>query len=301
MLDTASDHFWESGLDYITVSSLGGERSLELHRRGEQLLAEQVSLGGIKKPWGMSGFHGWKCGPVQLGQRNKEVLARVSGAMAHDSWRLIYEVSDNCSRADCQVTVKDGRTPQSVIRGLYGRAKRFAASHHRERTISLLETNTGSSTCYFNRRVSERFGRIYDKGNESGISHYDGAVRYEVEFKGDVAARVMDQLVHSDDYGAECVTTVSRFLRERIPAFKFAGGPQPAGLDVSTLQSVSQRLYPSLFITDRERQLRWLAVNVSKTIASLHRAGYLQETLAALGLDHLVHADCDELNQRQVS
>jgi hypothetical protein len=203
------------GVDWITVTALGGERSRSLFGAGEWLLRDAMRLGNMKKPWTMSGFHGYRCGQVQCGTRVDEVMVRLSGDTAKDNWRDVYADADNCTRIDCQATYRLQCEVGPIITRHFDQAKRFSKDRKKAPTLSLLSTNNGPSTLYFNRRISESFGRIYDKGAESGLELLKRCIRYEVEYKGDEARRVSAFLsTHSNSEAAAALLAIG-FLEKR--------------------------------------------------------------------------------------
>jgi hypothetical protein len=312
--------FYTSGVDYITVSGMGGARSLEMYESTYQLLQERLYEGDEKRPWGLGGFKGWSCGHVQLGTRGREVLVRLGGEMAHAHWRKLYGLSDNCSRIDCQVTINNGDPPHRLIRRLYVRAKKVAAARADLGDVSILETTKGASTIYFNKRSSDRFGRIYDKGAESKLPAYQGAVRWEVEFKNKTAKRVSYQCSLTEFEAPVCLAHVAQFMSKRNSLWKFDPTSDPNALvcaqsiGFAIQTSPPAPLYrvpisalecgpgstklpfvmdaPST-VSDCSRQIQWLKTSVKRTVGTLMDRGFVDETLAALGLWPLPAEDFD--------
>lgn len=187
-LNAVSDALVSSGVDWITVTAKGGEQAENLFDVGRRLTHEAVTRGNQKHAWSFSGFHGDRVNGVQFGNRDEEVIVRLSSEMAHDYWREVYTHADNVTRLDLQATLKSERPVGVTIRRNFEQAKRLQHGRRRPTTLSVLSTNNGPSTVYFGKRVSDRFGRIYDKGAESKRPEMDQCVRYEVELKGKVAS-----------------------------------------------------------------------------------------------------------------
>lgn len=182
------------GIDWITVTNTGDKRAQNLFESGNLLMRMAVCEGNRKKPWSMSGFIGYCSGHVQFGTRGDEVMVRLSGDYAHDYWREVYDESTNCTRLDVQATYRLDCDVGPVISRHFSQAKRFREERKRTPTVSLLSTNNGPSTLYLNKRVSETFARVYDKGAESGMKEFERCIRYELELKGSEAARVSSYL-----------------------------------------------------------------------------------------------------------
>jgi hypothetical protein len=115
-------------------------------------------------------------------QGRPHYMLRVSGEDAdHLAPQLAFNPA-HCSRIDLQITIE---LPP-------GYSGRDFADHLREerrdrrRRITLIESGEGESTVYIGHRSSERYYRIYVKFDAQGNPY----LRFEVEFKGDVAPAV---------------------------------------------------------------------------------------------------------------
>jgi hypothetical protein len=284
MKKTSEDGFWECGVDWITASGLGGKQTQRMAEFGINLMRESRELGNQICPWGMAGFHGFKCGGVQMGQRNDECLIRLSSEWAWRYWRELYEKSDNVSRLDVQSTISDGRCAARRIAMHYREALRFANGKHNAGAVSLFQTNSGASTVYFNKRVSDRYGRVYDKGAESQMRHYVDAVRYELETKGEVAKRMAHTLSLSRDPDAEAARKALAFFSNRglcvSQYFPAPAGANTTGQDFLPLT----RSHPLASPTDRERKLNWLSKSVKASVQALIASGHGLELADALGV-----------------
>ena len=204
-----------SGIDWITATARGGDEAESLFEQGNWLLDQSITEGNQKKPWSMSGFHGYRAGGCQLATRDKEVMVRLSGDMAHDYWRTVKVRSDNVSRFDVQLTLRIDGPVGPTIRRHFEQAQRFSKSRQKAATVSVLSTNNGPSTLYFNKRISTRFGRIYDKGAESGLPSLRNTVRYELELKGREAMRT-SAAIYSHPRGDDAAALLAAtFFEER--------------------------------------------------------------------------------------
>ena len=281
---TNSPALFQAGVDWITLSGMGGVTSEELAWRSDRLLEEEYLAGNNKRPWGMAGFNGWKCGHVQYGFRGKEVIVRLGAEVAAENWRQLYALSDNCSRIDCQVTINNGIAPAVVIRRAYQRARAWARTQPKGGGVSILETTNGPSTIYFNRRVSDRFGRIYDKGAQSKLEAFRGAVRWEIEFKNRAARVISTTLAGMPEDLELCVYEVNHFMSKRSASW--GTGPRSSGSDImrpTYLSAGSSRLSQAS-VSDCQRRLLWIQTTVSRTVNDLIDRGFGTETLIALGL-----------------
>lgn len=183
------------GVDWITVTARDGEKARNLWELGQRLMLSVVTDGNWRRPWSFAGFNGEATQGIQCGERESEAIVRLSSESAKQYWQEVYDYADNCSRIDIQCTVRYPFEVGPTLRRHFEGATRFSKKQTRPSTLSVLSTNNGPSTVYFNKRVSDRFGRIYDKGAESGLQAFRDSVRYEVEFKGK-KANAMAKALH---------------------------------------------------------------------------------------------------------
>jgi len=284
MKPAAQVTFFESGVDWITATGFGGKQTQEMAELGVNLLRESHELGNEYKPWGMAGYHGFKCGPIQMGQRHNELIIRLSSEWAWRYWRDVYGFADNVSRLDVQATIADGRVPSERIKMHYHQGRRFAARRGNAGTLSMYATNNGPSTIYFNKRISDRFGRVYDKAAESGHEHYRGCVRYEVELKGVPAKSMAHALSVDSNSDLQAGRSALQFFSERgltvAQYFPWLTGESISGQDFL----ISAGANPRRSVSDCDRQLKWLSKSVKATVGKLITSGRLTDVQEALGL-----------------
>jgi DNA relaxase NicK len=129
----------------------------------------------------------------------------------------------------------------------------------------------GGSTLYVGARMSENFGRLYDKGVKEKVAPRGVWWRWEAEFKGRVAVAQGDALSKSDDYRVAIVSEVSHWFGRRT------------GHTYTTTDRSGTLVGPRT-PTTVDRQLSWLARGVRPTIASLVERVGIERVLFALGL-----------------
>lgn len=283
----------DMGVDWLTVTASDPMKGTRLGQFAVEKMRDQLAEGDRQKPWGMAGYNGWSVGSVQTGEREDSIIVRLGSLLAKSNWRMFYQTSDSCSRLDCQYTLRSTIEPKKLIQKHY----RSATAHHkkdkRPGTVSLFTSSDGSSTLYLGKRTSEQFGRIYDKGAESGLPEYEGAIRYEVEFKGMRARQVAELLYSSQQELLDVSVRVSTFFTARgvcpqIPTIDVRGRPLPANFCFpSGLAPIGRKL------TDRDRRLQWIAKSVAPFATELVSEGKGEMLLTALGLS--VDSDTGEL------
>jgi hypothetical protein len=270
-----SDRFLTTGIDWITVTAKSKKRCIALAEKAATLLRSEVHSGNFRKPWGMSGFSGFKAGSVQLGRRNDEVMVRVSGDLAHTNWRELYEISDNCSRIDLECTSRNTSDARRRIRRHWKEARRFGSQRRRAPFVGHFSGNDESETLYLGRRVSDIFIRIYDKGRQSKLEHFSNSVRYEVELKGERARAMAFDLSRTNSEMSTVISRVAGFLAKR--------GVHCPQHWAAAYHSGIARMPP-----DRARYLAWLTTAVRPSTLAVVSMGGLVEVLEALGLENLV-------------
>lgn len=236
-----------------------------------EAVTTQMRLGFQRKGWGLSGFSGFQCGPVQYGIRNREVIVRLSGSVADNSWRKVYELSTNCSRVDIQCTSRTDSPAALRVRRYARAAQAYSREKKGRSSTTLLFCTDGGSTVYLGKRQSERMGRIYDKGVQSGEAYWQNSVRHECEFKGAVAWSVIRTLFCARDNYTPCARLLRGFFERRGVALPFLEAP-PFLLEV--------RRPPA----DCQTYLAWLRKQVSPGVKRLVACGMMDQVVQALGL-----------------
>ncbi|AXH78371.1 MAG: replication initiation factor [Circular genetic element sp.] len=275
MHSAAKLEFLSSGIDWITVTSTDRKNNISMATKAAQLVRYEIQNGNIRKPWGMSGFTGWKAGSIQFGKRDDELIVRLGSNLAHDNWRFFYALANNCSRIDLECTTRTDADAHRRVRRHWKEATRYQQQRARQAFVGHYSGNDKSETLYLGRRVSDIFGRIYDKGRESKLDHYQNAVRYEIELKGARARDTAAQLYAEPSEIPAVCSRVAGFLKKRgvvLPrcwASEYhLGRPRPA--------------------CDRDRMLAWMQKAIRPSAIALASSGSLDLLLDALGLSGLV-------------
>lgn len=272
-LEQPSKGLIDCGVDWITVSSADSAGSRLLEQEGLRLLEQESHKGQPIRPWAMSGYEGFGCGHVSVAEYNGRVLVRAGAEVAHQHWSTLFALSESCSRLDCQVTLGRYSDPQRLIHQCFKQARSQLGKFKRPPAVDLWASNNGSSTLYLNKRSSNQFGRVYDKGRESRLDYYQGCVRFEVEFKSDAARQVAHAIAGKSRQSTDAAAHCSGFFDAR-------GIRAPAAF-VSGKHIVLPRSKP-----DVARRLEWLSVAVRPAVLALVALGYHKEVVAALGLSH---------------
>jgi DNA relaxase NicK len=269
------NEFKSIGCDYLTCTMNTRSDAIKAATKAATLLRSEVARGNLKKPWGMSGFSGWKAGSLQFGRREDEVIVRLSGHLAHTNWRYFYALANNISRFDIECTSYTGRGARERILRHRRETIRWANKRKKPPFVGCYSGNDGSNTIYLNRRSSMSMGRIYDKGRESKQAMFLDSVRYEIEFKRDMAKIVARECYESKTEMSTIAERCARWFIER-------GTCLPRGWEPGLHSGVAQTA------SDSVRRLAWLRASVRPSVMSLVSTTTLDEIITALGLENLV-------------
>jgi len=262
-----------AGIDYLTVTYRPETLTTGLQSILDELLKSEYQSGSKLKPWGMAGYSGWCCGGVQTGTRADGWIVRLSGDVARFNWWDFYEVSDSCTRMDCQVTVKFDCDPSTIVSRHEREVRRFHSVHRPKWKVRWIGNSDGSRTLYLGSRQSEKFMRIYDKQRESGQECFQGCVRYEVQFNGHGARQCARHMGHEVNSAVGCCGEVSAFLQDHACSQWFTANPMS-----HVCASAHSRNY--------ERTLQWLSNQVRPSVERMIAIGKADEVYRALGLDY---------------
>lgn len=264
------------GVDWITATAAGKKNYIRQTKTAERLIEQERDRGNRPVRVTLEGYAGYSCGQIFAGALNGTMLMRLSGSLAQDNWKEIYDQSTNVSRLDLQATVK--YTPG--VPTLYQRVERDVlkklAQSKARLDVGIRRNRLKGATCEIGSRRSDRYARIYDKHKESRDDSFTDCWRWELELKRKYAAAIAKHIVTSNDEQS----AINSYI---VKSFQ--------GFGVSRMWPATQRLYNSIRghpRTEVGRSLEWLAAGVSKRVAWLVAQGELDSVLHALGLEEHV-------------
>ena len=268
----ASTEVRECQLDWLTLTAVTRHKQVWLVTTGRQAAQQEQERGGIMRDWSWRGYVGEHCGAVTCGHREDSTILQLSGPIADTLHKTAFAYADRCTRIDLQVTAHDDDARAAWAINAYLAAVQPGLEPGLPAKRSLITDGDGGSCFYCGSRTSDRFGRLYNKGAESGEDHYGGCWRWEVELKGDAAQRVATMLTDAEDPSAMIRGMVHSFWTERGIQV-----PWPA-------QDVPVPRSSPVENTDVQRMLDWLNHQVAPTVVRLAEGGYIDETIRALGI-----------------
>ena len=265
------------GVDYLTVVGHSTESIDQMREIAFALMEVEISEGMFSRPLGFAGYEGFQVGSVYYGERADGCIVRVGGNLAAAHYQRLLKVSDNVTRIDLQSTCRLEGNVSRFIRGLFTTHKNYSNKFKRAPKPSLFIGRDESCTMYSGSRQSDRYGRIYDKGLESGLSQFQNCVRFEVEFKGKRARRLAYSLGQRVIKFSELSASVWSFFSNRGVLIKFR----------SVFSNSREILISSLSrarTPDCARVLEWLQRSVRPSVSRLLHGGLLGSVRFALGL-----------------
>lgn len=260
-----------AGVDYITVTTPKLNLCERLWKLYQSLRESPIQDNFIESDWGFSGYRGKRCGGLEFGVRYDGAIMRMSSWQANVNWRKCYALAKACSRIDIQCTTYADELAHRRIERAFKQARDWSRKADNRATVKCIVGPTGGETVYIGSRSSNLFGRIYDKGLESGQAEDENHVRYEVEIKKDQAKQMADYLSGESDPLRSVVRQVSGF-------FKVRG--VDSGLDASACVVRQPRI-----VTDVDKKLAWLRDAVGPFVRDRVAAGDISRVLEALGVD----------------
>lgn len=185
--DTVEYDVLSAGIDWLTCTAKNGTASMELERLAMDHIAQESSKGVKASPQHWQNFKGYRLDEFFFGRREHDVLLCLSGPLSHSLGPQAIKTSSNVSRLDLAVTIISNGDQLDLAHDTWTNYKKIPKGTGRPRSFKLILGHPEGQTFYLNKRVGDHFGRIYDKGAESGLAPAGLVWRYEVEFKRRVA------------------------------------------------------------------------------------------------------------------
>lgn len=205
----------EAGVDYLTCTAERRRNGDALLLLGRDILKQEVGSGGVERPFWFHGFGGYTAGAVSVGSSRDRSLVRISGSAARECAAELIACSHNISRLDAQITVVADGLGIDHARRLYDSGSGIRAGRGRPIERTLIANSSGGSSFYLGRRISESYGRIYNKSAEEKRNDNPPHWRYEVEFKGRSAKKEAWSYASAGQKDRWCVGTVYDWFDRR--------------------------------------------------------------------------------------
>lgn len=261
-----------AGIDWITCTARSPAKVAALLSLGKDLIKQEVGTGGKEQPWYFQGFSGHSAGSVSAGYSGIGACVRASGAAARECAKELIECADNVSRLDVQTTVRSGDHGAGYASDLYRSITRPDGRRGRQLAKTLITSTYSGDTMYLGRRISDMYGRVYNKSAEDKVSEDPPRWRYEVEFKRKVAQAQAQAYAQAESQEEWCTSRVYHWFKDRSVT-------PPFGPLASCSDSGNSRGSPA-----QSNQLQWLKVGVRPVVQKLAAEYGWPDVLAILGV-----------------
>ena len=273
-------------IDWLTVTSSNRQTQQDMSLLFREVIGKLQPDGMESRRWGMHGYVGLKCGGIRWGVREDSSILMLSGQLAQFHFPALLAMRVRPTRVDLAVTVELATAWHDLIQSCYAHCLGLNLS---SRKYCLITNTDNGATLYVGSRMSDQFGRFYDKAAEQGIKEDIGRLfRYEVEFKEDRAKAVASAILQR--YGANDWLTLAQSISDTVWSWFNSREVYPLwdkGTDKMSLEVTAK-------ISDHQTTLNWLSVQVAPSIARLARAGKRTQIIDALGLDDILGVDDGE-------
>lgn len=264
-----------AGIDWVTCTARSPGKVAALLSLGKDILKQEEGSGGKRQAWHFQGFSGHQAGGVAAGYSGTGTCVRASGATARECATELINSSDNVSRLDIQVTVRTGECGNDHAASLYRSLLDAPRRRGRQLAKTLITSTYTGDTLYLGRRISDSYGRIYNKSAEDKTAEYPPRWRYELELKGKYAKAQALAYVKAEDKETWCTSRIYHWFTDRH------AGPPISPLDRCTDSGSSRGS------SEEARVIEWLKVGVRPVLKRLAAIYGWPDTLALVGVPML--------------
>jgi len=270
-----------SGIDYLTCSLKPSPTGENLFWALAKSIKDHSVLRGCdERRWRFYGYEGFiltdgGVGHFAYGDHHTQgYLVQMSGEFSLRYWLDFVNCATNISRIDIKTDAELFVPKADMAKECYDW---IAESEYGRKKFSLIQGLNTGQTLYVGSRLSEQFGRLYDKSAESGSAELGRVWRYEVEFKGGRAkavalelSRIANESPIQEFYASIAATCYDWFDKRHVPPVWDRKG-----------QAI-KRL--SIVAESEMGKVAWIRQQVSPTVKRLITRGKGLEVIDALGL-----------------
>lgn len=197
----------------------------------------------------------------------------ASGQTAREMWQYMRPSKHKITRLDLCVDWLLTE-PKTIAKDGYDHLMEFGPKIVEKFTY--FTNGDGGDTLYLGSRQSPQYGRIYDKGIESGHAPKGHLWRYEVEYKKPMSGYVAENLMMFQQSGL--ADTIAKMV---ISWFAERNVPSRPSIEMGTRVPI----FVEERVTTADKKLAWLRGQVAPTVSRLIEAGLGKEVLRCLLLD----------------
>lgn len=264
-----------AGIDWLTATATASGNAFALERWSDEVLMLERDAGVPTTPASRFGYHGRSTDHFFAGVNDHGAMVVVSGMACVPLAENCIRVCDNVSRMDVQATLWTSGEEAPLASETYAALKARYEQHHTNRALGLHLNWPNGEMVTLGKRVSDCYGRIYDKASEAKMGPARTIWRYEVELKRKPALSTALAAPFGDGQVAWASNFVHRWFTGR-------------GVDCPWSILEGRQAGDSLFTHVPSDQLAWFRKTVRHSVAKSVRRHGLPLTLEALGLSHLL-------------
>lgn len=263
-----------AGVDWVTMTSRDDAVGMEWYSMYMRYKKEKLKEADNEFHFNNGFYAGSGIASMRWGYSDHlGYIILISGADAERFWQHLEPGRHRVTRLDLCVDFRPEK-PTLMSQELFaGLSKQRRAEYP---MLSLFIGPRGGDTLYVGSRHSQQFGRLYDKGVESGKEQPGVKWRAEVEYKKPLAGEMAGELIleNSATRQQAIIDTVLHWFSDRginvLP-----DSENKLAINVS----VEQRL------TTAGRKLAWLHSQVQPSVQTLISLGLGREVMKSLALD----------------
>lgn len=266
-----------AGADWLTCTSSpkGVSDALEDAAMAE-LYKEKAEHGQVRSALRL-GFSGHQGDGIFCGRRDSLRMVILSGPRCTPLAKQFIPLATNVSRLDLQVTVwTEGEVPH-LAEWSYKKLNGVAPRRGTPSKLLFIQGRPAGETLNVGSRVSDSYGRLYDKAAESKLGEPRTVWRYECEFKRAYAKRFAVALAEAERTETYAIGRVHEWWTKK--------GLQPSFCNTGEqLDAVRPLMVPSRNV------LTWFRESLQKTVSRAISQHGPEAVIDALNLSHYLKA-----------
>lgn len=266
----------ESRLDWVTLTCHKPDKRERFLDLAHDIARTQAPNPAARRVWNWKGYGGEHASGVTFGRRDDSDILQLSQALADDYFDVAWARADCCTRIDLAFTVRMEGEISDRLREHYEQADAYRVASRPSLKVQKIDTNGRCETVYIGSRISDLFGRAYDKFAESAADDYKQTIRYEMEVKGDPAQRAAAACAASPNRANWISSNVQQYFTRR--GFRFPLSCVDADVPINAIRPKS----------DDATRLAWLASSVRPAIQRLLATCSPEQIFDALGFPRTV-------------
>src|SRR5919108_4981638 len=190
----------EARVDYLTCCTYNPSHRLSVLAKAKLALEERVAQGVKPEPTRVRRYAGWRAHDRGYAWDPDNVYVLLSGDAAAKWWAEFAPYVDRVSRLDLAVTVRFPSRQDGLSRALYDGWPHGPVGRGKPPLVRLEEGKNGGWTLKVGAKSSDRQGRVYDKGVESGEPAYTNCYRWESQDRSSLALHRLPALGRATDH-----------------------------------------------------------------------------------------------------